>query len=456
MVDDLMDTVYGSISTHFKVSPLSDLCVTDGGIQTGPFGSQLHANDYVRAGTPIITVEHLGDNRIIHGDIPCVSDEDRTRLARYTLMTGDIVFSRVGSVDRRAIVHLEENGWLFSGRCLRIRPNRSKIDPGYLSWFFGLPSFRQYIRRIAVGATMPSLNTKILSDVPIYYPPSLGEQRAIAHILGSLDDKIELNRRMSRTLEGIAQAIFKSWFIDFDPVKAKMDGREPYGLKPEIADLFPSRLVESELGPIPEGWQVVGLLDISNRISGGTPKTSILEYWDGDIEWVSASDVSNHNRSYVVRTARRITQLGLANSSATIVPKNTTVITARGTVGNICLLGRPMAINQTNYGIRAHQGVGDFFVYFTVASEIDTLLSLAYGTIFDTITTATLADIQVVLPQQALLQAFDDIVTPLMGRALLSCQENLILEEIRDTLLPKLISGEIRIPDAERFLEVNT
>lgn len=111
-----------------------------------------------------------------------------------------IVFSRVGSVDRRAIVRRAEDGWMFSGRCLRVRPNTRKIDPGYLSYFFGLPSFKEHIRAIAVGATMPSLNTSILSDVVVPHPPNIAEQQAIAHILGTLDDKIELNRRMNETL----------------------------------------------------------------------------------------------------------------------------------------------------------------------------------------------------------------------------------------------------------------
>jgi type I restriction enzyme S subunit len=405
-------------------------------------------------GPKFLRITDIVSGNIDWDSVPyCSIEESQHR--KFLLHHGDIVVARTGATTGYSAYITDPPDAVFASYLVRLRIG-PKADARFIAYFLRSEGFWDYVRGVLGDkSAQPNASAKTLTQATLSLPP-VEEQRAIAHILGSLDDKIELNRRMSRTLEGIAQAIFKSWFIDFDPVKAKMDGREPYGLKPEIADLFPSRLVESELGPIPEGWQVVGLLDISNRISGGTPKTSILEYWDGDIEWVSASDVSNHNRSYVVRTARRITQLGLANSSATIVPKNTTVITARGTVGNICLLGRPMAINQTNYGIRAHQGVGDFFVYFTVASEIDTLLSLAYGTIFDTITTATLADIQVVLPQQALLQAFDDIVTPLMGRALLSCQENLILEEIRDTLLPKLISGEIRIPDAERFLEVNT
>ena len=128
-----------------------------------------------------------------------------------------------------------------------------RFDPGFLSWFFGLPSFQEHIRQIAVGATIPSLNTKILGDVTIYCPPSLKEQQAIACILGALDDKIELNRRMNQTLEAMARALFKSWFVDFDPVHAKATGEQPPGLKPELAALFPDEFVESELREIPRG-----------------------------------------------------------------------------------------------------------------------------------------------------------------------------------------------------------
>ena len=256
------NTVYGSFSSTFTEDRLGNLCTQDAGIQTGPFGSQLHQKDYVLVGTPIITVEHLGENRIIHQDLPCVSNYDRERLSRYALRTGDIVFSRVGSVDRRSLVRQAEDGWLFSGRCLRVRPNRDKIDSGYLSYFLGLPAFQEHIRSVAVGATMPSLNTKLLSDVTILYPP-LPEQRAIAHILGTLDDKIELNRRMNQTLEEMARAIYNDWFVDFGPVRAKLEGREAY-LSSDLWDLFPDRLVDSDLGEIPEGWEVKALGELSD------------------------------------------------------------------------------------------------------------------------------------------------------------------------------------------------
>ena len=130
------ESVYGMFRSNLLEASLGSLCNATDGVQTGPFGSQLHQRDYVDTGTPIITVEHLGENRITHQDMPCVSEYDRDRLSKYSLREGDIVFSRVGSVDRRALVRQAEQGWLFSGRCLRVRPDDEKIDPTYLSYFF--------------------------------------------------------------------------------------------------------------------------------------------------------------------------------------------------------------------------------------------------------------------------------------------------------------------------------
>ena len=139
-----------------------------------------------------------------------------------------------------------------------------------------------------VGSGVPTLNRNHIHPLPIQVPP-LPEQRTIAHILGTLDDKIELNRRMNETLEEMARGLFKSWFIDFDPVRAKMDGREPY-LPPEVWSLFPDRLVPLELGDIPKGWEVGVLDDAIELLSGGTPKTSMPDYWGGDIPWYTVKD----------------------------------------------------------------------------------------------------------------------------------------------------------------------
>ena len=198
---------------EYKLGEIAD-------VQTGPFGSQLHMSDYQNEGTPIITVEHLGDNRIIHNNLPLVGEEDKNRLKKYVLAEGDIVFSRVGSVDRRAYVSANEDGWMFSGRCLRVRPTQ-KVDAKFLSYYFGLEDFKETIRRIAVGATMPSINTTILSNVVVPLPP-IDTQRRISAILSSLDDKIDLLHRENATLEQMAETLFRQWFV----VKAKEEWKE--------------------------------------------------------------------------------------------------------------------------------------------------------------------------------------------------------------------------------------
>ncbi len=194
--------------TEWKTYRLGD--VAD--IQTGPFGSQLHNKDYADEGSPIVTVEHLGNRHFTTQNLPLVSDADKVRLSKYILSEGDIVFSRVGSVDRCSYVSKAEDGWMFSGRCLRVRCS-SKAYPLYVYYYFCLESIKQYIRNVAVGATMPSINTQIMSEIPILLPP-LEEQRRIAGILGAIDDKIENNRRINTNLELQAQALYKQWFVD--------------------------------------------------------------------------------------------------------------------------------------------------------------------------------------------------------------------------------------------------
>lgn len=260
---------------NWKTYKLDDIS----SVQTGPFGSQLHKKDYVEEGTPIITVEHLGENRITYQNLPKVSEKDKLRLSKYTLQEGDVVFSRVGSVDRRAYVTSKEDDWMFSGRCLRVRPKPNISDGSFLSYYFGQESFKTYIRAIAVGATMPSINTSILKGVGITLPP-LPEQKAIASILSALDDKIENNLAMNKTLEDMAMAFYKHWLVDFGPFQE-------------------GKFIDSELGLIPEGWQVKPIGDVIDTVGGGTPKTKTKEYWeDGTINWYSPTDLTKSNSLY--------------------------------------------------------------------------------------------------------------------------------------------------------------
>src|SRR5260370_10818678 len=178
-------------------------------VETGPFGSQLHSSDYVDEGTPIITVEHLiSESGISHDDIPLVSMSDRARLIRYSLQTGDLVFSRVGAIDRCSYVTPSEDGWLFSGRLLRVRPDRSCIDSRFLAFFLSHEPSQRWIRDHAVGSTMPCLNTSILKKVPLSLPP-LATQRRIAEILDTADEAIRSTERLIAKLEQAKQGLLR-------------------------------------------------------------------------------------------------------------------------------------------------------------------------------------------------------------------------------------------------------
>ena len=427
-------TVYGEFPAHFRVETLRNLCVGKDGIQTGPFGSQLHQRDYVPVGTPIITVEHLGENRILHEDLPRVSDSDRNRLAKYQLQDGDIVFSRVGSVDRRALVSGTEDGWLFSGRCLRVRPDPSKVDAQYLSYFLGLEVFREYIRSIAVGATMPSLNTKILSDLPIVLP-GIPEQRAIAHVLGTLDDKIELNRRMNRTLEEMARSIFQDWFVDFGPTRAKMEGREPY-LPPELWDLFPDQLVDSELGEIPEGWVVGELREIADfpvrtvrpqELPEETayiglehmPRKSItLGEW-GTGERVTSNKLSFERGEFLFGKLRPyFHKVGMTALSGICSTDIVVVSPKRSEWSSLVLL----CISSE-----------EFVSYTDQTSN---------GTKMPRTNWKTMGQYEICHPPDSVAQAFQSASEKILSRINANIHESQTLSQKRDTLLPRMFSGE--------------
>ena len=301
----------------------------------------------------------------------------------------------------------------------------------------------QDINGLDSGSAIPSTRREDFYNLPVQVPP-LSEQRTIAQILGTLDDKIELNRQLNETLEELVRAIFKDWFVDFGPVRAKLEGHDT-GLPEHLAELFPDRLVESELGGIPEGWEVKPVTALVSIVGGGTPKTSVNEYWGGDIPWFSVVDTPPPGSVYVVMTEKTITQKGLQESSARLVPAGTTIISARGTVGNLAMCGRPMAFNQSCYGLRTSSDVGDYFVFLTAHSLVDRLQAMAHGSVFSTITRQTIEAVSVAVAPRAVYRAFEATVQPFFSRIKVNVEESRILSQVRDVLLPKLVSGEMRV-----------
>jgi type I restriction enzyme S subunit len=340
---------------------------------------------------------------------------------------------------------------LLVQRTARLRGG-PRLDTGFLRYLVGSQEFTQHIHAITTGTAVPHISGKHIKEFTFALPP-IAEQKAIAAVLGALDDRIELNRRMSATLGAMARALFQSWFVDFDPVRAKLDGRPPYGLKPATADLFPSSFQESRLGHIPTGWETGSILRQADLLSGGTPKTDVPAYWNGDVPWASAKDVSQCGEAFLIRTERTITEQGVDESSTKIIPAYATVVVARGaTTGRLTMFGHPMAMNQTCYGLRSRIGA-PFALYCHARDVIESLVQGGHGSIFDTITTSTFAAADVLLAPKELLLAFDLLVTPLFEQIRANLHQSRTLATLRDTLLPKLLSGELSVRSASATVD---
>lgn len=302
------------------------------------------------------------------------------------------------------------------------------------------------------GAVMPKLTQSNLNKISLPCPP-LEMQDEIVGVLGAMDDRIGSLRQINTTLEAIAQALFKSWFVDFDPVRAKAEGREPEGMDAATAALFPSEFEDSELGPIPKGWQVGASDDLVEILGGGTPKTSVDEYWGREIPWFSVVDAPPAGQVFTLDTAKKITARGLQNCSAKLLPEMTTIISARGTVGKVALAGVPMAMNQSCYALRPKAQGGESFVYFSTLQFVEQLQRIAHGAVFDTITRDSFKRIITCLPADGLIGAFGGLCDPLMQRIRANGQQTNSLSALRDTLLPRLVSGKLRLPEAESMLK---
>jgi len=390
-------------------------------VQTGPFGSQLHQSDYKAVGTPIITVEHLGDNRIVYSNLPLVGDLDRERLIKYILKEGDVVFSRVGSVDRCAYVHKEEDGWMFSGRLLRVRAQDNIVNSRFLSFYFSQESFKGTIRMIAVGATMPSINTQILSNVVIVLPP-LPEQRAIAGVLSSLDDKIDLLHRQNKTLEGMAEALWWKMFV-------------------EEAD---------------SGWKKGKLGDMIITIeSGRRPKGGIDPSLQFGIPSIGAENIIGignyeHNKTkYVSEEFYYKMNSGKVQDYDILIYKDGAYIGrksmfARGFPFKQC------CVNEHVFILRTKDINAQIFLYFLLDQE--ELEQLNANSAQPGLNQESMKSFEIFIPDEIYIEKFGIETKAIIDKIFFNSIQIRTLSKIRDTLLPKLMSGEIRIKNAEKFI----
>jgi len=374
-----------------------------------------------------------------------VNSTEQERLSR-SIKRGDVFLTRTSEtmeeLGMSSVALRDIPDATFNGFTKRLRPKlETEIVPEYAGYYFRSPMFRQAMSAMSSLSTRASLNNEMLARLAITIPP-MEVQNAIGCILKSLDDKIELNRQMNETLEAMARAMFKSWFVDFEPARAKAEGRDT-GLPKEISDLFPDSFEDSELGEVPKGWRVRSFTDTVEVIGGGTPKTSVDEYWNGDIPWFSVVDAPSDTDVFVVGTQKNITSAGLENSSTRLLAEGTTIISARGTVGKVALVGVPMTMNQSCYGLRGID-TGAYFTYYATRNLVTTLKQHSHGSVFDTITRDTLTSMTAIAPSSHASKAFESIVEPMMQRIKSNTIESRALATQRDTLLPKLLTGELK------------
>ncbi|MBA3639548.1 MAG: restriction endonuclease subunit S [Acidobacteria bacterium] len=396
-------------------------------LQTGPFGSQLHASDYVPSGVALIPTEAIGRRSIRDSVLPQVSEETAARLSRHFLQAGDILFARRGvqATGLSAIVTDRHAGALCSTGAIRLRVSSPDVDPAFVSFWLSTPRSVEWIKAHAVGGVMPNVNESVLRLLPLELP-LVDVQIEIAGLLGRMDEKIRVNSDVNNKLETLATALFRSWFVDFDPVVAKRDGRMPVGVPSDVFDLFSSHFEDSELGPIPQGWRVASVGEICElRYGKALPERSRQT---GKVPVLGSNGVVGwHNGALVAGPGIVVGRKGTAGTvtwvSTDFFPIDTTFYV-------VPKANMPMSwISEALRDLALERHAGD---------------SAVPGLNRDSANSQ-----QVIRPPDSLLRAFDDLWCSMRQLRDHNDVENKTLAELRDSLIGPLLSGELTLNKAE-------
>lgn len=301
-----------------------------------------------------------------------------------------------------------------------------EVDKEFIYYVLTSANFKRNITNEATGTTIKNVSLKQMREYKFNIPCNISDQRRIASILSSLDRKIELNNKINADLEEMAQAIFKNWFVDFEPFK---DGK----------------FVDSELGMIPEGWKVGTLGEFCKCLLGGTPSRSKEEYWNGEVNWINSGEI---NKFRILEASEKITELGLAKSATKLLPKKTTVLAITGaTLGQVSLLEIDTCANQSVIGVLENTEVPYEYIYPFIKDRIEMLIQHQTGGAQQHINKDNVESLIFLLPAINVLEDYISLVSPMYKRIESQCFENLYLSTLRDTLLPRLMSGELEVPE---------
>ncbi|PEI03848.1 restriction endonuclease subunit S [Pantoea agglomerans] len=429
---------------------------------------------------------YLGNSNVRWGefDLSNLSEmkfED-TEHERYSLKKGDLVVCEGGEPGRCAIWDDEIPGMKIQKALHRIR-TLPGLNSGYLYYWFLFSGKKGTLEPYFTGTTIKHLTGRSLADLTIRLP-SVKYQEKCALILSSIDRKINHNKKINQTLEQMAQALFKSWFVDFEPVKAKMavldaggsqedatlaamttisgkgadalavfehEHPEQYAELKATAELFSSALQEGEQGEAPEGWTLSEIGKEIDIAGGATPSTKTPEFWEnGDVNWTTPKDLSNLKDKILLHTERKITKTGLGKISSGLLPVNTVLMSSRAPVGYLAMAKTPVAINQGYIAMKCNNDLSPEFVLQWCVSNMPEIVSRASGTTFAEISKKNFNPIPLVKPPVILVEYYTKKVSSIYSLIENNARENNSLTQLRDNLLPKLLSGEITLPEAEQ------
>jgi type I restriction enzyme S subunit len=319
--------------------------------------------------------------------------------------------------------------------------------------FFVISHQVNHLKELSVGSATKFLTKTILENLPVVLP-RIEEQERIAELLSALDDRITLLRETNATLEAIAQALFKSWFVDFDPVHAKQQGRAPEGMDETTAALFPDSFEESELGLVPKGWRVAAVGDVVETAGGGTPDTKEPAYWEaGEHCWTTPKDLSGIQAPVLLATERKLSAQGLAKVSSGLLPIGTLLMSSRAPIGYLAIAQVPLAINQGYIAMLPSSQLPPLYMLFWCRNNMDVIKGRANGSTFMEISKKAFRPIPALIPPAPVLDAFVGVAGALFERLVENERQAQTLATLRDTLLPRLISGQLRLPEAGAIIE---
>lgn len=442
------------LPSGWQWSTIGDIALPKrGAIVSGPFGSNIGSRFFVQDGVPVIRGNNLTDDfrRFLDEGFVFVTDAKAGELANCEAVTDDLIFTAAGTLGQVGIVPRKSRygRYIISNKQMRVRVDKQKVDPLFAFYWFASPRMVAYVRQRNTGSSVPLINLGVLRSLPIPCPP-LSEQRAIASTLSALDDKIELNGKMNATLEAMAQALFKSWFVDFDPVRAKAEGRDT-SLRPEIAALFSDSFEDAQMGEIPKGWRAVPLSDaVSINPPRQLARGHLAPYLDMANVPTRGFAVNKIAYRPFVSGSRfrqgdtliaRITPC-LENGKASMVDFLPDGIVGCGSTEFIVLCPKAPLPNEYAYLLARFEDFRAFAIAKMTGSSGRQRVPVD-----------SLASYLVAQPPRNIVRPFIDIVHPLFERISSANRESRTLAQLRDALLPKLISGEIRIGETERTAE---